>query len=63
MAQSVKCLAEVMISRFMGSSPALLSAQSLLGIDSLFLSLSVSPPHALYLPFSKINKLFFKKVN
>ena len=55
MAQSVKrpTLAQVMISQFVGSSPALgfvLTAWDLLGILSLFLSLS-------------LNKQNFKEVN
>ena len=60
-AQSVKCLtlAQVMIPRFMGSSPAsgsVLTAQSLEPVsDSVSLSLCPSPVHALSLSVSNIN--------
>ena len=58
-AQSVKCLtsAQIMISRFVGSSPmwgSVLTAQSLEpASDCVSLSLCSSPAHALSLPLSQ----------
>ena len=58
-AQSVECptLAQVMISRFVGSSPALgsvLTAQSLEpALDSVSPSLSAPPPLVLHISLSK----------
>ena len=69
MAQSVKHLtsAQVMIARFVSPSPALgsvLTAQSLEpASDSVFPSLSASPPLALCLSLPKINKCFKKILN
>ena len=57
-------LAQVMISRFVGSSPAsgsVLTAQSLQSAICVTLSLCPSPAHALSLSVSRINKYIKKK--
>ena len=58
-APSVKCLtsAQVMISQFMSSSPAVLTARSLEpALDSVCVSLSAPPRLVLCLPLSLKNK-------